>query len=100
MRVTRPWQLRVEPLEDRVVPTVEIEPNGALATATTFTTPIDTLSGTISSATDVDFFKANLNKGDTLTVAIDPRDAGDLTIGPALEVINPEGQVVGSARGR
>src|SRR5262245_8434445 len=96
-RSTSRNRLRLDPLEERVVPTAEVEPNGTLATATAFAASSDTLNGSIGSVADVDFFRVNLAHGDTLTVRFNSRDDNDLGIAPAAEVLNPQGQLVGSS---
>lgn len=86
-------KLRLDCLEERAVPTAEIEPNNTSSAATSFNTPTDTLTGTMSSATDIDFFKVTLQQGDVLTVKLDDQP-GDLRIAPALEVWNANLQTI------
>lgn len=80
-------RLRLDCLEERAVPTAEIEPNNTSSTATSIQTPNDTLTGALSSAADIDFFRVTLQQGDVLTVKLDDQP-GDLRIAPALEVLN------------
>src|SRR5512144_601205 len=97
---SRPSRLRLDWLEERTVPTAEIEPNNTTSTATSFQNTTDSLTGTISAATDVDYFKTNLSQGDVLTVTLNDLP-GNVRVAPALEILNPQLQVVaGSLDGR
>ena len=79
-------------LETRLLLTAEVEPNDLMASAMNFATANDTLTGEISNVSDVDFFKATLNAGDTFRVA------HDVELGPTLEVLNAAGETVAVTR--
>jgi autotransporter-associated beta strand protein len=92
-----------EALESRLLLTTEIEPNDALGTATSFAASSDTLDGTISTASDLDFFKANYNQGQTLTVrpggvnipnGNGANDPGALHYAPAVRVLDSASNVL------
>jgi hypothetical protein len=91
-----PVKLRLDWLEERVVPTAESEPNDTAAQADSFNTPNDTLTGAIGSGSDIDFFRTNLAHGDVFTVNLNG-DPGDLRIAPAAEIHDPDGRVIAAS---
>jgi hypothetical protein len=87
-------RLRLEGLEIRANPTAESEPNDTSGQATTFVAPNDTLTGAIGSGTDVDFWRINLTQGDLLAIDLNETNPDRLQLGPAAELINPDGQII------
>src|SRR5688572_22004706 len=72
--------------------TTETEPNDTIATATPFGTS-DSLSGTLSSASDVDYFGATLAQGDRLRLR-PGTDPGQRDYKPRVEIVNAAGTVL------
>jgi hypothetical protein len=60
--------LLVEPLESRLPLTAEIEPNNSTALATPAVAAADTLTGSLASMSDADFFSVNLQQGDSILI--------------------------------
>src|SRR5436309_3415798 len=99
-------RLRMEFLEPRLMLTAESEPNDTLATARTFLTPTDSLDGSIGSAADVDYFKATLTQGQSLTIrpgatdiyaGLGADDPGQLHYAPDVQLLNSAGNMLGSS---
>jgi hypothetical protein len=83
-----------EQLEDRWLLTAEFEPNNALASATAFGIPSDTLTGRIDNVNDIDYFSRSLSSGDTLRFRFsDNDDDGSPAFGPSMEIVNSTGEV-------
>jgi hypothetical protein len=89
-----------EQLEDRVVLTAEVEPNGTIAAATASAVANDTLTGAIAIANDVDYFSLSLTQGSSLRVVLGT-DPGQLHYAPRAEIVDAAGNVKAvSADGR
>ena len=91
-RRTRP--LVFEQMEFRLLLTAEIEPNNTLASANSFGSPSDTLTGRIANINDVDYFSRALLSGDTLRFRYTGNDTdGTPAFLPTMEILDSAGEV-------
>ncbi len=100
--IRRSVKPRIELLEDRVVPTVELEPNGTLATATGLPRQYDALVGDLSSSADEDLFSIGIAPG--VTVRVIPSSTNPINsdeqpwFTPGVQVLNETGSVIAESR--
>ena len=94
-RKTQSKNAAAQSLEQRLLLTVEVEPNNLLADATPFTTDNDTLEGTVSDVNDFDFFVASFNRGDTLEIETPNINNTTFTNAPipAVAILDADGEV-------
>jgi hypothetical protein len=78
------------------VATPEVEPNNTAANATAWVAGADTLAGSLSSASDVDYFSGALTQGQTLTVNVGT-DPGQRHYKPRVEIRDSLDRVVATS---
>ena len=89
-----------EALEDRLLLTMEVEPNDTIGNATLFTTANDTLEGEIADADDVDYFVANFVRGQTFQIVTTNLNNSTFTNAPipGVTIVDANGEVKAESR--
>ncbi len=91
------YQPHFERLERRLLLTAETEPNDSLTTANAIAV-VDTVSGQLSTLSDVDFFKINLAAGSRFRVGeINYYDAEGYILPPAIEILDDSASVLAAS---